>query len=129
MRVRLYLHDSLSIGTHETGWPIGAEHNRTHGQHPLDRRLSGSPFAAPVSWCGLMCYSLYLVHWPVCKGLSHALYAAGVDTPRLTVLVTMPACLAASIAAAWPFHVLVERRFLNPPSAAVSPSAPVAAPA
>jgi len=97
--------------------------------HPLDRRLSGSPFAAPVSWCGLMCYSLYLVHWPVCKGLSHALYAAGVDTPRLTVLVTMPACLAASIAAAWPFHVLVERRFLNPPSAAVSPSAPVAAPA
>ena len=63
-----------------------------------------------------MCYSLYLIHWPVTKAVSHTLFLVGVDSSVETALVTIPLCIAVSVLAAWPFHVLVERRFLNTPS-------------
>jgi peptidoglycan/LPS O-acetylase OafA/YrhL len=86
--------------------------------HPLDTLLASAAWSRPVAWCGTMCYSLYLVHWPVTKATSHLLLNAGLDTPARTLLVTVPVCIAVSIAAAWPFHLLVERRFLNTPRVA-----------
>lgn len=86
--------------------------------HPWDVALAAGRWSRPISWCGTMCYSLYLVHWPVTKALSHALALAGVVTPAWTLIITVPACIAASILAAWPFHLIVERRFLNQPSTA-----------
>jgi peptidoglycan/LPS O-acetylase OafA/YrhL len=83
--------------------------------HPLDGALASAAWSRPVSWCGTMCYSLYLIHWPVTKATSHLLLNAGIDTPARTLLVTVPVCIAVSIAAAWPFQVLVERRYLNTP--------------
>jgi peptidoglycan/LPS O-acetylase OafA/YrhL len=83
--------------------------------HPLDGGLASAAWARPVSWCGTMCYSLYLVHWPVTKAASHLLLNAGIESPAETLLVTVPISIALSIAAAWPFHLLVERRFLNTP--------------
>ena len=83
--------------------------------HRRDRALAASRWMRPLGLCGRMCYSLYLVHWPVVKALSHALYWAGVHGPRATLLVTTPLCLVCSIGAGWVFHRLVERRFLNPP--------------
>lgn len=88
--------------------------------HPWDAPLAAGRWSRPVSWCGTMCYSLYLVHWPVTKAVSHALALAGIVTPAQTLAITVPACIAASILAAWPFHLLVERRFLNRPSTARS---------
>jgi peptidoglycan/LPS O-acetylase OafA/YrhL len=80
---------------------------------PFDARAARSAFVRPLSWCGVMCYSLYLVHWPVCKALSHSLQVAGARTDRSTLLIVVPACLVASILVGWGFHVMVERRFLN----------------
>jgi peptidoglycan/LPS O-acetylase OafA/YrhL len=83
--------------------------------HKRDEAIHTSPWTRPVTFCGVMCYSLYLVHWPVTKAVSHGLYLAGVKGGMLTLLVTIPSCVAASVAVARAFHVLVERRFLNTP--------------
>ena len=94
--------------------------------HRWDAPLSAAAWSVPVSWCGAMCYSLYLVHLPVCKALSHALVLAGIESPTETALITVPACLVASLLTAWTFHLLVERRFLNSAHAPRHPVATVA---
>jgi peptidoglycan/LPS O-acetylase OafA/YrhL len=66
-----------------------------------------------------MCYSLYLVHWPITKLISHWLFELGVTTVWDTLAITIPVGVAASVCVAWVFHVLVERRFLNSPSTVV----------
>jgi peptidoglycan/LPS O-acetylase OafA/YrhL len=81
--------------------------------HPWDKQIASR--AGWLSTAGLWTYSIYLVHWPICKGLSHALFDAGLRSPTATVLVTVPLCLAASVLGGWLFHIAVERRFLNAP--------------
>ena len=61
-----------------------------------------------------MCYSLYLVHWPVVALIGHAFDLIGVTNPAAILLVTVPCCIAVSVLIAWMFHRLVERRFWNP---------------
>jgi peptidoglycan/LPS O-acetylase OafA/YrhL len=81
-----------------------------------DGAIMGARSLAPIRFCGTICYSLYLVHWPICKALSHLLHDAGVRGPWGAALVILPLCIAASVAAGYAFHVAVERRFLNPPA-------------
>ena len=69
----------------------------------------------PIIFCGKICYSLYLIHWPVCKAISHALAWQGVTSLWETVLITLPLTLTVSVFCAWRFHLLVEHRFLPPP--------------
>lgn len=78
-----------------------------------DQRIACSRWTQPLQYCGVMCYSLYLVHWPTSKAISHMLYLAGLHSNSSTLLVTVPACLAVSLMMAWPFHVFIERRCLN----------------
>jgi peptidoglycan/LPS O-acetylase OafA/YrhL len=85
--------------------------------HPCDGRLAAAPLLRPLIFCGTMCYSLYLIHWPVVKGLAHGLYLAGVRSDTGIVLVTLPLSIAASVGASWVFYQLVEKRFLNVPQA------------
>jgi peptidoglycan/LPS O-acetylase OafA/YrhL len=84
--------------------------------HPLDRRIVSAPFLRPLTFCGTICYSLYLVHWPIVIFLSRSLYFMGVRSDLGTLLVIIPQCLAASLLVAWGFHLAVERRFLNTPT-------------
>jgi peptidoglycan/LPS O-acetylase OafA/YrhL len=95
---------------------------------PFDTRLVSWPVVRPLRACGAMCYSLYLVHWPVCKLMSHCAWLLGIRTTAATFLITVPACLAASILVGRAFHRCVECRFLNSPhSAAPQPGEPTAA--
>ena len=71
-------------------------------------------------WCGTRCYSLYLVHWAIIRPLSHWLVEAGVRSIWATLLITLPVSLGISVLAAWWFHAVVERRFLNRPDAVKS---------
>lgn len=80
---------------------------------PLDARVATLPILAPLAACGTRCYSIYLVHWGVVRPLSLALERAGWTSWQATVLGTVPACVAASVAAGWLFHACIERRFLN----------------
>ncbi len=85
------------------------------GLHGRDEAIHTSPWTRPATLCGAMSYSLYLVHWPVTKAVSRGLFLAGIKGGLLTLLVTIPGCVAASLVVARAFHVHVERRFLNAP--------------
>jgi peptidoglycan/LPS O-acetylase OafA/YrhL len=82
---------------------------------PFDAAIMAHRAVAPLTACGFRCYSIYLVHGPVTLLLSAAIASRGWTDPWLTLAVTVPACLAASLLLAWPFHACIERRFLNAP--------------
>ena len=84
--------------------------------HRYDSAISASLLLRPLLFCGRMCYSLYLVHYPIVLAISHAAYQLGFRGSTSTMLVTIPVCVAATLAAGWVFHRKVERRFLNPPN-------------
>jgi peptidoglycan/LPS O-acetylase OafA/YrhL len=85
--------------------------------HRWDDRLSTWRVLEPLRWCGQMCYSLYLSHWPMVFGVSALLYYCGITSIRGTLLVTVPVCMVVALAVAWAFYLLVERRYLNAPYA------------
>jgi peptidoglycan/LPS O-acetylase OafA/YrhL len=79
---------------------------------PLDARPSVRALLAPIAAVGTASYSLYLVHWPVCKVISAGLWGRGMRSSLATALVVIPLCVAASLVAACLYYRLVERRFL-----------------
>lgn len=83
--------------------------------YKFDRRVAAAPFLKPLLICGQMCYSLYLVHQIPVKAVTTALYRNGVTGPLPTLLIVIPISVAVSVGLGWMFHIVVERRFLNPP--------------
>jgi peptidoglycan/LPS O-acetylase OafA/YrhL len=83
------------------------------GLHRFDRRLAGSRFLRPISYCGEMCYSLYLVHQLLVKATAILLLRLGVESPVATLFLTVPLCVLVSVVVARGFYVLIERRFVN----------------
>jgi len=83
---------------------------------PLDGFTAKWKPLIPLRWCGVRCYSLYLVHGPVVYVLSRLTVHFGCVSPTATLCVTVPVCVAGSLAAGWAFHRWVEKRFLNPPT-------------
>jgi peptidoglycan/LPS O-acetylase OafA/YrhL len=81
--------------------------------HPFDKAMISSRILAPVAWCGRMCYSLYLMHWPITILVGQVLLLHGVHGYVGVLLITVPITCTISIAAAAVFHHLVERYFLN----------------
>jgi peptidoglycan/LPS O-acetylase OafA/YrhL len=87
------------------------------GAHRWDDRAAAWRVLEPLRWCGQMCYSLYLSHWPLVFGVSAMLHHNGVTSTRATMLVTVPVCMAVALVVARAFYLLVERRYLNAPYA------------
>ena len=79
--------------------------------HGWDGKIAAWPLVRPLGALGLLSYSLYLFHWPLVKWGSRSVYMVGWAHPAITLLVTVPVCIAVAIAVALPFHLLVERRF------------------
>ncbi len=82
----------------------------------LDAAAAGQAWLSPLRACGRRCYSLYLIHLPVCTVGSEWLVGLGLADFRSRVLVVVPLVTLASIGAGWAFFAAVESRFLNPPS-------------
>jgi peptidoglycan/LPS O-acetylase OafA/YrhL len=82
--------------------------------HPHDALLRGWALR-PLQWCGVRCYSIYLLHWPVTKIVVGLGILIGLTSPAQILGIVMPAAILASVAAAAPFYDLVERRFVNAP--------------
>jgi peptidoglycan/LPS O-acetylase OafA/YrhL len=78
-----------------------------------DRQIFNSRILRPVTFCGGMCYSFYLVHMPVVKGVTQLFYRMGVTHEWPTILLTIPVTVLVTAGAAWLFYMAVERRFLN----------------
>jgi peptidoglycan/LPS O-acetylase OafA/YrhL len=82
--------------------------------HRWDEPLARARALAPlIAWCGTMCYSLYLVHWPIVKPLANVVSWTGMTGHAFTLFVTVPLCVAVSSVIAWWFHRRVELRFMN----------------
>jgi len=79
--------------------------------HPFDSSVSRARWSGPIAYCGQRCYSLYLVHWPITKAISHVMSNAGYAAPLPTALVTAPLCVACSLLVASIFYTYVERPF------------------
>lgn len=86
--------------------------------HPHDSAIATSRITAPLRFCGRMCYSLYLVHAPICGVIAWNFYRWGINTPELALMITTPTCLTVSTLVSYGFHRLVENRFLNAPVSA-----------
>ncbi len=78
-----------------------------------DGWLTSRVWLRPLFACGTMCYSLYLVHFPVTVFLNAFARQCGVNVTMVSPLLTVPIGIAASVAVAWLFYHTVERRFLN----------------
>lgn len=84
---------------------------------------------AAVAWLGrvgVFSFSLYLIHIPIGGRVVNVLRR--VSDSESAVLWIMPLAVAASVGAAWLFHHVVEKHFLNRPGRVQSPiPAPMAA--
>jgi peptidoglycan/LPS O-acetylase OafA/YrhL len=81
--------------------------------HRWDACIMNSRLSQPLMFCGRMCYSLYLVHLPVCMLIHAILLDAGIAADQMAPVWTVLLCAAASIPLAWLFYLGVERHFLN----------------
>ena len=77
----------------------------------------------PLRWCGVRCFSLYLVHGPAVYVTSRLLQHFGWTTPIEILLGVVPVCVAVSLACGWLFHRFIESYFLNP--ALPTPATPI----
>ena len=91
--------------------------------YPLDKRIAGLRVLAPITFCGQMSFSIYLMHPVVTKGVSRGLFIAGWNDPWSTFFFVAPLCVAISLVIAWLFYHGVERRFINTESAKKTASA------
>lgn len=78
-----------------------------------DQHLAGSHWLRPLRCCGEMCYSLYLIHWPVVTIVGRALDSAGITNPTASLLITVPVSIGVAIVISRIFHQWVERKFWN----------------
>ncbi|HZV01738.1 MAG TPA: acyltransferase [Planctomycetota bacterium] len=81
--------------------------------HRPSERLAAARALHPLRAVGRMSYSVYLVHWPVTKALSHVLATSGLTSGAATLAVTIPAAIVASLGVGFLFHRAVERHFLT----------------
>ena len=68
---------------------------------------------APFRACGLRCYSIYLVHLPICTVVNLFLVGLGLTAFWTRALVVVPVASALAVGASWLFFFGVERHFLN----------------
>ena len=77
-----------------------------------DARLIASPSLAPLAWCGVRCYSIYLIHYPVVRLVATVLSSQH-DSGLWAATVIVPAATIATLGAAAIFHRYCERPWLN----------------
>ncbi|MGH7968628.1 MAG: acyltransferase family protein, partial [Limisphaerales bacterium] len=82
--------------------------------HRWDSVLAKARYLRPLRYCGEMCYSLYLIHWPVVTLVGWAFSQLRFRNPWVVFSCGLLCCLSVAMAAARVFHRWVERRFWNP---------------
>jgi peptidoglycan/LPS O-acetylase OafA/YrhL len=80
-----------------------------------DERIAGLSWLDPLRACGRRCYSIYLVHLPICAVGNHCLYELGMTGFWARALVMVPLVSLASVGAGWLFYRGVESRFVQLP--------------
>jgi peptidoglycan/LPS O-acetylase OafA/YrhL len=83
--------------------------------HPYDTRMSDCAVLRPIQWCGVRCYSMYLVHYPIAVLLGNAAMMAGLTSNAALLAVTLPGVIASVVGVSAVFHRWCEVPWLNRP--------------
>ena len=83
---------------------------------PFDDRLTRARVLAPFRAAGRRCYSIYLIHLPVCTVGTEVAVQLGYTGFWTKALVVAPLVAVAGVGAGWLFYAGVERWFHNPPT-------------
>jgi len=79
----------------------------------FDGRLAKSKIFATLGAVGVFSYSLYLVHWTLCKVVETILWRMGIRTLSGTLFITLPICFAVAISVAYVFFQFIESRYIQ----------------
>lgn len=79
---------------------------------PYDQKIAGSPWLGWLKNCGLMSYSIYLIHLFPGKVIGQLMRVRGYRDDLSILLICIPLALAAAVSLGYVFHRLVERQFL-----------------
>lgn len=79
---------------------------------PYDARIESIKWLKWLQSCGVMCYSIYLVHLFPGKVLAQYMLLSGFNSDFAILFVCIPICLVTSVALGYIFHVTVEQHFL-----------------
>ena len=79
----------------------------------LDGAASRLTHLNPLRGCGKRCYSIYLIHLPVCTIGNEILCQFGLTNFWTRTLVVIPVVSTLAVASGWGFFRLVESRFLR----------------
>ena len=74
-----------------------------------DATISEMRALQPFAWCGLRCYSLYLIHWPIAKIMFWLVWTMGIRDPHMVIMTSVPATLLIALPAAAVFFRFVEK--------------------
>jgi peptidoglycan/LPS O-acetylase OafA/YrhL len=92
----------------------------------LDEAAGHQAWLAPLRACGRRCYSIYLIHLPVCTVGNELLASLGLVGFWPRVFVMIPIVSIAAVGVGYLFFAVVESRFLGPPSDRKPHARPVA---
>ena len=81
---------------------------------PFDATLASSPILGPLRGCGRRCYSIYLIHLPVCVVAAEAMVQLGCTGFWPRALLAAPLATVAGVGAGRLFFALVESKFWSP---------------
>ena len=90
--------------------------------YPYDAAIGRLGVLRPFQWCGLRCYSLYLLHWPIAKAVFWVFWTAGVHNPYLLLVTAVPVTIALALGATAVFFHFVERPCMSTRRVAAAPS-------
>ena len=78
----------------------------------MDDWVGALSWLNPLQKVGIFSYSLYLVHWPICKVLAQLAWKFGLRSLPQTLLITTPVCMAISVLAGIVFFRFFEKPFI-----------------
>ncbi len=80
--------------------------------HPIDHGIARSKILAPLHWCGIRCYSLYLTHGLLVTLISSFFLWHGFTSPAFILLILAPLSTVVSLYVGDLFYQRIEKRFL-----------------
>ncbi len=88
------------------------------GLRGRDATIAGARWLDPIRACGRRCFSIYLVHLPICSMGSVALDGLGLSGFWSRAMVVIPTVTAIALVASWAFHAAIESKFIGRPDLA-----------
>lgn len=77
--------------------------------YPYDTAIGRLGVLRPFQWCGLRCYSLYLLHWPIAKAVFWVCWTMGVRNSYVLLVTAVPVTIVLALGATAIFFHFVER--------------------